>query len=395
MITKEKWLSPVLLLLSFILLTGFLIMKTGGDPLKPSPYNTYTLQALAWRDGQTWLNDDVPHLELAICQDKYFVSFPPVPSVPVYFLTFAFGSEVPDGILVLFYAFVSLITLFKMLIRHGFPTLTSALYAYLILFASSFLPLVLSGAVWYQAQVMAMMLTLLSIDFMDRDRTTPGLLFYALAVGCRPFNALYGPLLLILYIRSRLKDRSCLKLTLKRLLPGILIGLIVAVLYAWYNYIRFNNPFEFGHNHLPEFSFQGGTQFSLSHVIKNFKTFVLGLPFERTDAGLRLKAFGFSLLISNPALLLMLVSAVNLLVRKQLTTNHLLVLAFFFIHLFLLLTHRTFGGYQYGARYAADLLPYAVLFLISGKPEKIRIAKAAVLFLGLALAVYGSLMIHL
>ncbi|MDI9519577.1 MAG: hypothetical protein QM308_00210 [Bacillota bacterium] len=393
--TREKWLSYLLLLIAFVILTGFLFIKTGTDPLKPSPYNTYTLQALAWRDGRAWLNEDIPHLELAIYQGKYFVSFPPVPSVPVYFLSFIFGSEVPDGLLVLFYAFVSLITFFRILIRHGFPPLSSALYAFLILFASSFLPLVLSGAVWYQAQVMAMMLTLLSIDFINRDRTTPGLLFYALAVGCRPFNALYGPLLLILYIRSRLKDHLSLKLTLKRLLPGVLIGLVVAVLYAWYNCIRFNNPLEFGHNHLPEFSFQGGTQFSLSHVIKNVKTFVLGLPFERTDAGLRLKAFGFSLLIANPALLLMLVSAVNLLVRKQLTTNHLLVLAFFFLHLFLLLTHRTFGGYQYGARYATDLLPYAVLFLISGKPEKIHIAKAAVLFLGLALAVYGSLVIHL
>lgn len=392
--TKEKWLSYLLLLIAFVILTGFLFIKTGSDPFKPSPYNTYTLQALAWREGQTWLKDDVPHLELAIYQGRFFVSFPPVPSVPVYFLSFIFGSEVPDGLLVLVYAFISLITLFRILIRHGFPPLSSAFYAFLILFASSFLPLVLSGAVWYQAQVMAMMLTLLSMDFMDRDKTTLGLLFYALAVGCRPFNALYGPLLLIFYFRRHL-NRDSFKQISRRLLPGVLTGLIIAAIYAWYNFVRFGNAFEFGHNYLPEFSFQGGTQFALSHVLNNIKTFVFSLPFESTDNGISLKVFGFSLLIANPALLLMLISAVFLSVKKELTLNHLLVLMFFLLQLFLLLMHRTFGGYQYGARYAVDLLPYAVIFLIISKPDKIHAAKAAVLLLGLAFSVYGSLVIHL
>ena len=63
----------------------------GRNPIGPSGYCTYTLQALAWRDGQICLSQDYPWLELAIYQGKYFVSFPPVPSVPLYFLTFLFG----------------------------------------------------------------------------------------------------------------------------------------------------------------------------------------------------------------------------------------------------------------------------------------------------------------
>ncbi len=391
---RNKRLSILLLCLAFVVLVSFLYINIGTPLFGSSPYNTYTLQALAWREGRTYLMEDVPHLELAIYEDKYFVSFPPVPSVPIYLLTFIFGERVPDNLLVLLYAFVSLTVLWKMLERKGFPPFHAAAYAFLILLASSFLPLILQGAVWYQAQVLAMMLTLLAIDWMDRDKPTLGLLAYALAVGCRPFNALYGPLLFILYFIKH-KDTESFQTLIKKLVPGIILGLLVAACYAAYNYLRFDNPLEFGHNHLPEFSFQGGTQFSFSHIGKNAREFLLGLPFTKSGSGWQLKIFGFSMLIANPALLIMLVGAIVLAIMKKMTIQHLMILLFFFVHLLLLLMHRTFGGYQYGARYAADLLPYAALFLMSGVRRKMTIAEAAIYLLGLALAVYGSLMIHL
>ncbi len=68
----------------------------------------------------------------------------------------------------------------------------------------------------------------------------------------------------------------------------------------------------------------------------------------------------------------------------------------FLLHLLLLLSHRTFGGFQYGARYAVDLIPYAALYLTLDRPEqKWTKPLVIIMILGLALAIYGSLVIVL
>ena len=63
-------------------LTGVAVqMLTGGSFAGSSAYNSYTLQAMAWRDGMVSLGRDYPHLELAVYNNDWYVSFPPVPSV--------------------------------------------------------------------------------------------------------------------------------------------------------------------------------------------------------------------------------------------------------------------------------------------------------------------------
>lgn len=392
---KDKAVWLIVLGISFVMLAGFLLFQTSSKPLQPSAYNTYTHQAMAWRQGRMDLPEDIPYLELADYRGKVYVSFPPVPSIPVYLLTFIFGSGVPDGLLMLLYAGLSLYLVYRLLIWHGFQPLHSAAWAFLFLFSSSYTPLMLNGAVWYQAQSLALLLVLLSISFMDARKPLPGLVFFALSVGCRPFHAVYGPLLLFLFIRGNQGEGLQLKKSIAMLLPGILAGLLIAALYALYNWARFDNAFEFGHNYLEEFSIEGGTQFALRHLPGNARSFILSLPFERTMQGFRIKQFGFSLFLSNPALLLLVIWTAAGLFRKRLGPELALIAVFFLIHLFLLLLHRTFGGYQYGARYAVDLLPYALLFLMRRESKTMKKAELFTLLAGFALAVYGSLMIHL
>lgn len=68
-------------------------LATEKSPFAPSMYNTYTRQAMAWRQGLLHLPEDVPHLELAVFNGDYYVSFPPLPSVSLFLLTFIFGME--------------------------------------------------------------------------------------------------------------------------------------------------------------------------------------------------------------------------------------------------------------------------------------------------------------
>ena len=391
---KHKHRYALLMILLFVLLHIFL----AASPFISSSYNSYTLQALAWRDGKMCLPDDVPHLELAVFDGHYYVSFPPVPSIPLFLLSFFFGENIPDGILVKLYILIAFYALTHMLMLTGWHENQASSCSFLLCTASSMLPMLLDGAVWYQAQVMAFMFTTLAIQSMLKERRTLSLTFFALSVGCRPFNALYGFLLLYIYL-SEQKPLSTvgLKHRLKPILPGILAGLCIACAYGWYNMARFGAPFEFGHNYLPEFSFQGGQQFSIRHIPANIANFVFGLPFEQSYEGpLSLKQFGFSLFLANPVLLLLAFCFVADIILSRLNALKATVALLFVLHLLLLLTHRTFGGFQFGSRYAVDLIPYAAVYLTQqNMTQSRRRACMAIMSAGLVFSIYGSLMIRL
>mgnify|MGYP003302259415 CR=1 FL=1 len=89
-----KWNETVsyeLLTLCSVFAFLFLLwMFTGKWPLDANTYNSYALQADAWRQGRLDLGQNYTWLELAIYEGKYFVSFPPFPSYLLFPLTFLF-----------------------------------------------------------------------------------------------------------------------------------------------------------------------------------------------------------------------------------------------------------------------------------------------------------------
>ena len=388
--------TPLLLIWGVAALYAVICALYGLDPIGASGYNTYTLQALAWREGSMSLGRDYPHLELAIFNNDYWVSFPPVPSIPMYLLSFFVGGNTPDHLLVKLYTLSGCLFAYGLMRRARYDKLSAAGFALLCSYATALLSLTTDGAVWYQAQTMAFMLTMGSLYFMFRSKYTPSLFCYALAVGCRPFNAIYGLVLFVMWLERALRENRPIKREILRLIPGVFLGLVVAFAYGWYNWARFGNPLEFGHNHLPEFSFQGGIQFSLDHVRKNVEQFIFGVPFSMRDNGLEMNVFGFSMFVVHPVFLLMLALFVIDVIRKRLTFTKAAVVLAFCAQLFCLLLHRTFGGYQFGARYTCDLLPYAALyFALPGRIRRMTIPEVLLLISALGFALYGACVIRL
>ena len=388
--------TPLLIVWATAVFYAFFCFYLGTSALGTSGYSTYTLQALAWRDGRISLGRDYPWLELAVYQGDWYVSFPPVPSIPLFLLSFFCGSKTPDHLLVKLYVLIGCLAVYRMLRRARYDKASAAGFALLCSFGSCLLALTLEGAVWYQAQTLAFCLTCSALALMFTHKPTLSLFCYALSVGCRPFNALYGLVLFALYALQCLQERATLKKALLRLLPGVVLGLLVACAYGWYNYIRFGNIFEFGHNHLPEFSTQGGVQFSLKHIGKNVQTFILGWPFGKTLNGWELKRFGFSFLLASPVFLLLIAWVVADLMHCRFSWIKGMLIVCFILHLFLLLLHRTFGGFQFGARYTCDLLPYAALYLaLDGHARRMHVAEICVLITAFAFAVYGAATIRI
>ena len=126
----------------------------------------------------------------------------------------------------------------------------------------------LIGAVWYQAQLLAFLCTVLAVLLAERKRPTPSLILYALAVGCRPFNAVAG-----LAVAALLWHR---RVPWKKWIPGVCAGLCIGLSYGLYNLARFGSFFEFGHNYLPEFTRSEHGQFSLAYFWDNAKLVLNG-----------------------------------------------------------------------------------------------------------------------
>ena len=388
--------TPLLLIYAVAVFYTFLCALTGMDAVGSSGYNTYTLQALAWREGSMSLGRDYPHLELAIFNNDWWVSFPPVPSIPLYLLTFVFGANTPDHLLVKLYVLFGCLFAYAMLRKAKYTKAGAAGLSLLVSYATALISLTTNGAVWYQAQTLAYLCTMGALCLMVYGKYTLSLFLYALSVGCRPFNAVYGAVLFAMWLERALREKRSMKKEILRVVPGVVLGLCVAFAYGLYNYVRFGNPFEFGHNYLPEFSFQGGIQFSLAHVWKNVQTFLLGSPVSYTLNGPELTVFGFSMFIVHPVFVMMLLLFVIDIFKKRLSYTKACIIACFLAHLFLLLLHRTFGGYQFGARYTCDLLPYAALYLaLPGRKRSMTVVEWLILFSALGFAAYGAMIIQL
>ena len=389
--------TVLLLLIAMIDLWALMHLLLGTSFWGPTLYNTYTRQALAWREGMTHLPADAPrHLELAEYRDQLYVSFPPLPSVVLLPLTFLFGMDTPDNLLVKLYALAACVMMYASLRRAGYRRFHAALAAFLFCFASSLLPLTLNGAVWYHAQTLAFFLTTAAVCLLCGDCPTGALLCYALAVACRPLNAFYALPLFFTYARVNRRAGVSLGKTALSLAPGVALGLGVATGLAVYNAVRFGNPLEFGHNYLAEFSYQGGVQFSWSHVGGHLSTFLWGAPFDVENGALSFRGFGYSLFLACPTLLLMVVWGIADCIRRRMRWEKAAVIFTCLLHGFVFFFHRTMGGYQLGARYMADLVPYTFFYLLlTPEKKKLNALEAVFLIQVLLLTVLGVTQVHI
>ena len=391
-IRRRRCLSAALCMLYAVILLYAVMCAASGVHPSAYKYKSYLLQAQAWLRGETALAGDYPYLELAVFEGKYYVSFPPVPAIPMLLWTLIWGDNVPGGLFQKIYAAIACLVVLSELLRTGrIKWQACAAWAVLLCFGSAMLPITLVGGVWYEAQILAFLFSISAVVAIRRDHPTLACLFYALAVGCRPFSVCLGPVLLAMYLEDH---RADVRASLNRLVPGVCIGLGVAALYAAYNYARFGNIFEFGHNYLPEFTRAEHGQLSLAYVAQNFSTLFFGSPVSFTDSGLSFNIFGFSMFLSCPILICGAVWFIRDAVKKRLTPAKWIILLMSAANVFLLLMHRTLGGHQFGMRYALELVPLCFAYQLLSGPRRIARWEWGLLIFGLIFNLIGGILVH-
>jgi hypothetical protein len=388
--------GEILGLTALLLLWRFCLMALSIDPLSHDLQDSYTLQALAWRSGLMHLPGDVPYLELAVFKGQYYVSFPPVPAVPMWLLTFFYGEATPNRIVILIYFLSSYAVGYSLCRRLNKADGPAAVWAAFLVAGCNLLYISWSGGVWYQAQALSFLMTLCAFRLLllrTNAAWSAGLCCLALAVGCRPFQAVYVvPGLWMAYRNIQGRNKMPLLHALARILLLCIPAILVGLGYGLYNMARFGSFFEFGHTYLPEFQ-KYGSQFSLSYFPENLKN-VFRLPWFE-EGRLNFPRFsGFAFYLVNPLFLLALGASVHGLCKKRFRTLDILLAICLVLHFNLLLLHRTFGGWQFGARYLIDLCP-ALFYLTLRHPRKSRLLAGAVMVWGVLFNLYGGLLFNL
>jgi hypothetical protein len=306
---------------------------------EPQPFDSYTLQALAWRSGHLELPQDYNWLELAKYQGKVFLSFPPVPTIPMLLLTFFFGEKTPSTWLVIACFFSSYVIAYKLLRRFQNSDLQSAIWAVFLICGSSYLDISLYGWVWYMAQSMSFVLTLsclLCLTYSSRKIQAIGLFCFALTIGCRPLQAIYTPILLSFVYHKN--QRQTIRQTIQAMIPILIAPTLVVLTLCTLNFVRFNSIFEFGITYLPEFATE--PQFSLSNIL-NHSRILIEFPIISADK-IQIPGFGFAFYVANPIFIILLLRIIMPSPKNRMDWFLFCCIIF---HFLFLLTHRTFGGW--------------------------------------------------
>ena len=385
--SKDKLKAGLIAALFSITILLLIVAIFQIDIFRHNPYDSYTRQALAWREGRTYLNnppEELQYLELAIFNGKYYVSFPPVPSVIEFFLTLFFGQNTPNQLMLFIYIVISCVAL-TLLFYKKHHLITSVLMGITSTLGTNLLSIAVFGGVWHEAQCLSFTLCSLAVLFItEENKILNGLSLFlaALAVGCRPFTVIFIPFLLIeLYKKNK---------RILNLWPYLIAPFIVAVVLMVYNYVRFKNPFEFGHNYLPEFVRSEEGQFSFSYLVRNFvQSIKLPLKFE-PEITLEINKFEANIFyIFNPIIALFFFSNLKNIIFRRKVVDFIFPIT---VLLFVIATcmHKTLGGAQFGARYFIDMIPYLVFYLATQKFDfKYEVIRAEICIVSLAINIYG------
>ena len=393
----RQYLDMLALALGILAVYLVIWSMTGYWIFRPSVYNSYVLQANRWLSGHLDLGQNYSYLEIAEYGGKFFVSFPPIPSVILLPFCALFGGKPPDTLIAVLIGIVGAAYALKMVWltgRRGGPAIFWALF---VTVGSNFLHVGFTADVWYIAQTCSFTFTMMALYYAMAGGVRSGwasCFFLALAFGCRPLQIVYLPIVIYLLCQNLRKDQVSWREAGKKYWWWVLPPLAVGVFLMALNYARFGNPFQFGHDFLPEFVEEKvNGQFSLSYLGENMKR-LWELP-KIKDNVVQFPLFnGCAFWIFSPIYLafaaFFLKGAGRNVKKPELWLAVLLIL----LHFVLLCCHATMGGYQFGNRYVVDTLPvifFALLVMLREEPSDLEFLTLPLFLWGLGVNLAGTI----
>lgn len=448
--TIEYGFITILSVISYLILMWIL---TGRGAFSHNTYNSYALQAEAWTHGHLDLGQDYSHLELAMFNGKYYVSFPPFPSYILFPFAIFFGSNTPDALLMWLEDIIAALYLYKLAVKFTRNPKMSALTTIFAMLGTNVTFNMLNPWVWFSAQTICFMLSIMAIYYAFEGKGGLSLFFWACSVGCRPMQAVFVPILLfILYkheseiLRNERKyeEKSAEEENLEAeaeeyietkegVVPdghttdeinedtpgteqadsGILQDIlriikkrwkwaipacVIALSYMVLNYLRFGSITEFGHNYLPEFMEAEHGQFDIYYFSNNLKM-LFNLPSFDEEGRMMIDHFGnLNFMIASPFdIFAIILFIIVILGRKKgtiLADAGIIILCV--TYMCITMMHKTMGGWHFGNRYANDIIPWLYLGVVLGLSKVPKAGKYQIplLIFGICLNAVGTVVVY-
>lgn len=363
---KWKPAMDVVALFLIILAVHFVIAAFSGKwPWSANSYNSYLLQTLSWLEGRLDLGQNYEWLELAIFEDKFFVSFPPFPSYVYLPFALIFRERTPEGWIAFFVMLLGAFYALRIAWHYLGTGAKAVFWSAFLYVGTNVLYVTLDPGVWFIAQSMALTLSLMAIFYAVKGKGGFSLFFWGCSVGCRPLQVLYAPVLLYILYRGLKKehpDYNLWTMIQKRFYWAIPVC-IVALSYMILNYARFGSIAEFGHNYLPCYTRDETRQFNMEYIKNNLPS-LFRLPEKMDNGTLHFSIFnGNCIFLVSPVFVSYFIYLIRKFIHRQKIDRFLLIAipVLVCMHVLGLCAHDTMGGFHFGHRYINDTLAYVYL----------------------------------
>jgi hypothetical protein len=370
--------------------------------------NHYVYLADAMLHGRLHIEGRPPHRnDWAEYDEKWYVSFPPLPAVLMIPGVAIFGLDFNDRLFTLPFAAAGpalLLLLLQMLRARGrldrrpwHLWLIASLYGV----GTVYFFCAVQGSVWYTAHMVGgVMLLLFLLASLDARHPLLAGLFLGLAFACRPPMLLAFPFYLYellrasgtdrsqplgVWLRSSLGELGTRRIVRSILLFGVPVAAVLGALML-FNAARFDDPFEFGHRYLKVIQAPRIEKWGLFHyhyLPRNLAANLTSLPWLSVEAPhVKISLHGLAIWFTTPALLWALWP-------RQVSRGYVaLAITTALIALPTLLYQNT-GWVQFGQRFSLDYTPLLMLLVALGRRKIGKLFALAVAF-AIAVNLFGA-----
>ncbi len=335
---------------------------------------------------------EIPKRDITLREKNYFVSFPPGPALLLSPFVWVFGYGVNDVLFTVLFGALNLMLVFLLIrsIAKRYNTPSSVRdHVWLTIFfgfSTCHFWLAVQGRVWFTALIVGSTFHLLYLIFAaNLNRPFWAGVCLALAFSTRAtllFSACF--IFLEIWVARKTTDRQTLvRKSALFILPCLVGGATLLVL----NWLRFEDPLEFGHTYLAGGNLQRIRDFGLfdpSFIGRNLSAMLTLLPKISTTAPyLSLSKHGMTILVSSPALILLLWHGRSTpLSRRALAVAALMLIPILF--------YQNTGWEQFSFRFLMDILPLLMVVIAARRTALTQLSKGLIA-VGVIINLFGAI----
>lgn len=305
---------------------------------------------------------------------RWYVSFPPLPSVLLLPIVAIFGVGTLDALFWAIFAGLAPALFFVLLRwlresgRSNRRPRDDLLLTALLAVGSVYYFVAAQGTVWFAAHVVAVAMICLYLWLaFDARRPAAAGAALGLAFLSRPATLFLAAFFILQAVQHARGEPGSLRVDGKRLLRSLVLfalplGALVATA-MWHNHARFDDPFEFGHRFLQirwRSRIETWGLFSAHYLPRNLTVFFLSLPWLLASSPfVRITRHGLALWFTTPNLLWSLFP-------KRLDETILALWAAVLPTALCTLFYQNTGWIQFGYRFSLDYLPLLLVVIALG-----------------------------